>query len=149
MNKNAIPDNEEITIRRVDLDKFIQAINSIKIPASETSDRLLTIKESSKYLRCSVVSFSKIRKEKNLDYTLVGKKRFFRKSVLDEYLGLNKTLLFTRQQLAEKLSINRFRLLQWEIEGKVTGILVGQEVKYRLSEIVATIKSEKKEVNNG
>jgi hypothetical protein len=138
-------DIDQVTLPRSEFNKIIDIIHSIKLPESLDPKRLLTIKEASRYLKCSTVSLWKIRKEANLTPTYVGKKIFFQKHVLDQYLGINHTFLFTSRELKEKFNIERLTLLQWEIAGKVRCHIVGVSIKYPITEVYAALKADKKE----
>lgn len=50
-------------------------------------ENLLSLKQAAGYLNISLVSFWRIRKANNLPYCIVGKRHFFRKEILDNYIN--------------------------------------------------------------
>jgi hypothetical protein len=69
--------------------QFEQLLNTVRSFENEP-DELYTTKESCKYLKCSSVTFWKIRREENIHPVYIRRKMFFRKSVLDAYLTRSK-----------------------------------------------------------
>jgi excisionase family DNA binding protein len=79
---------EQIVIKREDFNQFIREV------LSNTNEKaLLTTKEAAKYLRCSLVTFWKIRKSGDINHVLVGKKLLFNKADLDNYLNQEKEVV--------------------------------------------------------
>lgn len=71
---------------------MIDVVNSVLKPELN-QDSLLSLEEASRYLRCSIVTFWKIRKEENLLPTIIHKRAYFRKSVIDKYLNKQKEVV--------------------------------------------------------
>ena len=110
---------------------------------------LFSIDEAAKYLRCSKVTFWKIRSEANLQATLIGKRPYFHKNVLDDYLGLNNQTLALLGEVLSRFGIDRITLLKLEIDKKIKTYLHEGVFKYKISEVAAALNEEKKEVANG
>lgn len=71
---------QKVFIGDKDIDETISSI------LSNQQEILLTTKEAAKYLRCSTVTFWKIRKSGAIKNVFVSKKMFFPKEYLDKYL---------------------------------------------------------------
>jgi hypothetical protein len=79
-------ENDTVTLPKEQFDQLINKVISI---SKAESDVLYTTREACKYLKCSSVTFWKIRKEQNASIhpVYVRGKMFFRKSILDQYLN--------------------------------------------------------------
>ena len=76
--------SETITLSGSRLEKVVSE------PNASGSGEFLTNKEAAKFLRCSTVTFWKIRKDGHVSPAYVGKKMLFRKSDLVGYLDKTK-----------------------------------------------------------
>lgn len=123
-------------------EEFDLYFSTIKEEAASSETGLLNTKQASKYLRCSTVTFWKIQKENNIEAVWVGKKKYFKKTTLDEYLGLNTNRLYTTGDLVSKFGINKSRLLGWQTDGKVKGVIVKDELRYPIIDVLKTMQSE-------
>lgn len=139
---------DEVIIPRQEVNSSIETIHSLKV--TDPGPGLFTIQEASKYLRCSTVSFWKIRKEADLQPVYICKKPFFKKSDLDSYINRNDKSLKTAREIFELLGVPRFLLRRLEVEMIVKSYLIGDVVKYNLTEVYKALQELKKqEVVNG
>ena len=138
---------DEVTIPRTEFNKLIDTIHSLKVV--DAGPGLFTIKEASRYLKCSTVSFWKIRKEANIQPVYIGKKPLFQKSDLDQYINSQNKNLKTPKELYDLFGIPRIVLLQMELERKIKAYYTGQSIKYSISEINKAIQEKKEELDHG
>jgi excisionase family DNA binding protein len=106
---------------------------------------LYSIDEAAQYLRCSKVTFWKIRSEANLQATFIGKRPYFHKNVLDNYLGLNNQTLAILSDILAMFNVDRITLLKLEVENKIKTYLHDGVLKYKISEVEAALNCNGKE----
>lgn len=109
----------------------------------ETLRILFTLKETAHYLRCSLPTLWKIRKDKLITPVFVGQKEFYCKDELDRYLGVNNVIYLTPVELYNQIGIKRQRLVEWDDAGLKHYLIDGQ-IKYKVSDVYSFLKKEAK-----
>ena len=126
----------------------MQEASAIRYQTHTTSPHhdLFSIDEAALYLRISKVTFWKIRSDANLQPTFIGKRPYFHKNVLDNYLGLNHQSLAILSDILTRFNIDRLTLLKLEVDQKVKSYLHDGVFKYKISEVEAALREQKQEV---
>lgn len=110
-------------------------------PDIVTSD-LYNLEDAAKYLKVSPVTFWTIRKSANLKYTLIGKRKYYHRDVLDSYLGIKSEPLFSISIVAEHFNVSINLIEDLEQRGKLKSHHFNGQMRYYLSEVETALNQE-------